>query len=218
VAIVDYGVGNLFSVRQACESSGLEASITHSRTAILSAEAVILPGVGAFGDAMEQLRRLNLIGVLEEIGASDKPLLGVCLGMQVLMENSEEFGAHRGLGLLKGSVVRLRGEAGEGRRIKVPHVGWNRLEKSPAARDPWEGTLLQGLPDGVHMYFVHSYYAKPLDGSVVLATTPYGPQRFASVLQYRNIFACQCHPERSGPAGLTVYRNLALRRCGGTHR
>jgi glutamine amidotransferase len=210
VAIVDFGLGNLFSVLRACQRAGLEAAITSDKDLIAQAAALILPGVGAFGDAMEALTRLDLIPLLREAAQGNKPLLGICLGMQLLMSESHEFGRHRGLGLIEGEVVRLdHGQLG-GRRLKVPHVGWNRL--APAA--PWQGTLLRGLPAGEFMYFVHSFYARPAQAEVALATTTYGPVDFCSCLGRGNIFACQFHPERSGPQGLRLYANLAARIAG----
>ena len=214
VAIVDYGMGNLFSVKQACERAGLRARITPAPAALLEASAVILPGVGAFGDAIAALRRSGLDEALREVAASGKPLLGICLGMQLLMSQSAEFGAHRGLGIIPGDVVRLDApteEAGTGmngaRRSKVPQIGWNQID----AAAPWEGSLLEGLADGAHMYFVHSFYARPGDPEVRLSTTRYGPTTFCSSLRSGSIFACQFHPERSGPLGLRIYQNFAAR-------
>ena len=210
VAIVDYGMGNLFSVKHACEHAGLQATITSSRAEVLAADAVIVPGIGAFSDAMETLRRHDLVTALQEIAASDKPLVGICLGMQLLMTESFEFGRHAGLDIIPGSVVRFQDPQGSTGPLKVPEVCWNPLCRVKSETgDPWANTLLRGLPDGVFMYFVHSYYCQPEDRSVALSTTHYGDIEFCSSLRYRNIFACQCHPERSGPLGLQVYRNLA---------
>ena len=218
VAIVDYEMGNLFSVRQACEQAGLQAVITSSPQEILAADAVLLPGVGAFGDAMETLTRLDLVSVLRDISASPKPLVGICLGMQLLMTESHEFGRHCGLGIIEGAVVRLE-ECVEGHRaFKVPQVGWNRIYtmSSGSHKDgdevsdmPWESPLLGGLPNGEYMYFAHSFYPKPVDSSVVVSNTRYGDIEFCSSLRSGSVFACQFHPERSGPAGLRIYRNLA---------
>jgi glutamine amidotransferase len=220
VAIVDYGMGNLFSVKHACESVGLTAVMTSSPEVLCSASAVILPGVGAFGDAMQALRRLQLTGPLREVAASGRPLLGICLGMQLLMTESSEFGRHRGLGLIEGDVVRLGAESDNGaRRVKVPQVGWNRITPAPTAG--WEGSLLEGVPDGAYMYFVHSFYVRPAEAGVALSRTRYGPTEFCSSVSLGSLFACQFHPERSGPQGLQVYRSLAARlsphpvRCDG---
>jgi glutamine amidotransferase len=212
-AIVDYGMGNLFSVKHACEHAGLVATITSSPHEILSADAVILPGVGAFGDAMDSLAGLDLIATLKEFAASSKPLVGICLGLQLLMTESYEFGRHVGLGLLPGSVVRFEDPRGaDGTLLKVPQVCWNQVYRSgPDDNDPWAGTLLEGVPDGVYMYFVHSYYVRTTDASTCIGKTSYGDIEFCSALAHRNIFALQCHPERSGSYGLQVYRNLATR-------
>lgn len=210
VVIVDYCVGNLFSVKNVCEYVGLQASITASRQDILKADAVILPGVGAFGDAMDRLRQLGLVDTLQQIATSSKPLVGICLGMQLLMAESFEFGRHAGLGIIPGSVVRLENPISDKGVLKVPEVCWNRMQRPKTkGGNSWAGSLLDGLPDRVFMYFVHSFYCKPEDPSLTLSTTQYGHIEFCSSLQHRNIFACQCHPERSGPQGLVVYRNLA---------
>lgn len=208
VAIVDYGMGNLFSVKHACEHAGLSATITSSRDALLSASAVIVPGVGAFGDAMEALRARDLVPVLRDVADSGKPLLGICLGMQLLMAESHEFGVHRGLGIIPGDVVRLAaGLDAHAGRVTVPQVGWNRLRRRPGAA--WEGSPLQGLPDGAFMYFVHSFHVRPADASMVLSVTRYGSTEFCSSLRRGAVFACQFHPERSGPLGLQIYRTVA---------
>jgi len=223
VAIVDYGMGNLFSVKEACREVGLTAEITSSQQDILNADAVILPGVGAFGDAMNTLDKLDLASVLQEIAASSKPLVGICLGMQLLMTESHEFGRHRGLGIIEGEVLRLQVWADGARTLKVPQVGWNRIHE-PDRADPdaghgpnhidWDETLLSGLPDGGYLYFVHSFYASPVDESVVTSITKYGPVEFCSSLQFGSVFACQFHPERSGLQGLKVYQNLARSLAG----
>ena len=200
VAIVDYGMGNLFSVQQALAHVGLEATITAEAGRLMSADAVILPGVGAFGDAMAELTRRDLVTPLREAVASGKPVVGICLGMQLLMSESLEFGRHRGLGFIEGDVVRLTGP-------KVPQVGWNRIW--PVDRGSWDGTLLEGLPEGAYFYFVHSFYVRPMEAALTLSTTRYGSVEFCSSLRRGNVFACQFHPERSGPAGLALYRNLA---------
>ena len=171
----------------------------------MDSDAVILPGVGAFGDAMAALRRLDLVRPLQDIAVSDTPLIGICLGVQLLMAESFEFGRHKGLEMIKGTVVRFDHPVEEGRELKVPQVGWNRIKQA----HPWSNTLLEGLADGEFMYFVHSFIVQPEDPNVILSTSRYGQIEFCSSLQYRNIFACQFHPERSGPKGLQIYRNLA---------
>ncbi len=222
VAVVDYGLGNLFSVLNACQFVGLEPVVTRSRQDILKADVVILPGVGAFGDAMDCLRRLDLVSPLRDVAASNTPLVGICLGMQLLMNESSEFGTHEGLGIVAGSVVRFENPVGQsGHRsvcqpLKVPQVGWNRVygpsatePRGGAANNPWNGSPLDGLNEGDHVYFTHSFYARPDDRGVVLSLSRYGDIEFCSSLRARNVFAFQFHPERSGPTGLAIYRNLA---------
>ena len=218
VAIVDYGMGNLFSVGRACERAGLQPVIASSPQEIIAADAVVLPGVGAFGDAMEMLTRLDLASSLRDIAASPKPLLGICLGMQLLMTESQEFGRHRGLGIIEGEVVRLEASVEGQRLLKVPQVGWNRINAMGSGRHngggdvtgtPWASSLLEGVGDGEYMYFVHSFYPKPVDTRAVVSTTRYGDIEFYSSLRLGGVFACQFHPERSGPAGLRIYQNLA---------
>ncbi len=209
VAIVDYGLGNVFSVLRACERVGLQAQLTQNRQDILAAPAVILPGVGAFGDAMNTLTRLDLVSVIQEVAISGTPLLGICLGLQLLMSESQEFGQHKGLGVIKGDVIRLETATTGALALKVPQVGWNHIAPS-SAKDSmhWEDTLLKDVPSGEFMYFVHSFYVRPIDNAVILSQTQYGSNLFCSSVQQKNVFACQFHPERSGPAGLRIYQNL----------
>ncbi len=219
VAIVDYGMGNLFSVTRACEHVGIRATITSSRQEILYADAVILPGVGAFGDAMASLNRLDLVSPLRDFALSQKPMIGICLGMQLLMTESSEFGRRRGLGIIDGPVVGFANPVGSCRMLKVPQVGWNRIFRRPdnqvlvdgdtSAGDPWWDSPLAGLSEGEFMYFVHSFFAKPEDFRSVLSISRYGDVEFCSSLKHHNVFACQFHPERSGPWGLQIYHNLA---------
>lgn len=205
VAIVDYGLGNLFSVKNACEHVGLRATITSSRTDILTAGAVLLPGVGAFGDAMQTLHKLDLVTVLHDVAASGKPLIGVCLGIQLLMTESYEFGRHKGLGLVEGDVMRLDEPEEDGRALKIPQIGWNRIR----ATGNWAGSLLEDVENDSYMYFVHSFVARPQDREVVLSNSNYGDFEFCSSLKKGNIFACQFHPERSGRQGLKLYQKIA---------
>lgn len=210
VAIINFGMGNLFSVKQACLHVGLHAIITSSKKDILSSKAVILPGVGAFGDAIESLENLDLIDILHET-AFTKPFIGICLGMQLLMTESFEFGHHKGLGIIEGSVRQFNfSRLFTVRKPKVPHIGWNHIIKPKnKTENIWEETLLDGLQDGEFMYFVHSYLVQPDDESLCLSITDYGGIEFCSSFYYKNIFACQFHPERSGPMGLKIYENLA---------
>lgn len=210
VAIVDYGLGNLFSVKQACTFVGLNSIITNSKKDILDADAAILPGVGAYGDAMLTLHRLDLVSVLHDIAESPKPLFGICLGLQLLMTESYEFGHHKGLGIIEGPVIRFDAPKEKERILKVPQIGWNRIFP-PANGLRWHGTLLDGIDEGEYMYFVHSYIVQPQESNVILSTSRYGQIEFCSSIQHRNVFACQFHPERSGTKGLQIYNNLANR-------
>lgn len=207
VVIVDVGMGNLFSVKQACAVAGLRAETSSDPEDVARADALILPGVGAFGDAMEALRALRLTEPLRAAAREGKPILGICLGLQLLMERSHEFGAHTGLGLVPGEVVRFDKPQGPRGPLKVPQVGWNRVWRTEAA-DPWAGLPLEGTPDGAAFYFVHSYHARPPPG-VEVAWATYGDTRFCAALRSGNVFAVQFHPERSGPAGLQLYQRWA---------
>lgn len=218
VAIVDFGMGNLFSVAQACQKVGLSADITSSGKQILASNAIILPGVGAFGDAIGTLQKLDLVGPLIDFAASGRPLVGICLGMQLLMEESHEFGRHKGLGLISGEVVPLEPSSTGNRTFKIPQIGWNRIYSGQGTSfgagfedsvSNWMTPHLEGVPQGEYMYFVHSYITQPADIGVVVANTTYGETEFCSGLHSNNIFACQFHPERSGEHGLRIYNNLA---------
>jgi imidazole glycerol-phosphate synthase subunit HisH len=208
-AIVDYGMGNLFSVQSACAEAGLDAVITAQPEEIARARALILPGVGAFGEAMRRLREHGLDDALREFAGSGKPFFSICLGMQLLFDESEEFGASKGLGLLRGRVVRLPGRQ-PGVAYKVPSIGWNSIRLArDTGRCGWSEAPLAGIPADEHFYFVHSYYVRPDDPGVVHTTTRYAGIEYVSSLARDNLFACQFHPERSGSAGLRIYRNLA---------
>jgi glutamine amidotransferase len=196
IVIVDYGVGNLRSVQKGLERVGATAVVSDDLASLDAAQGVILPGVGAFGDGMDNLVARRLVEpVLRQVEAG-KPLLGICLGMQLLFEESEEMGRHQGLGLLPGRVVRF--PDGD---LKVPHIGWNQLLDA-------RGGILQGIQDGAYAYFVHSYYALPEDPADVLATTEYGLE-FASVVGRGKILGAQFHPEKSQEVGLRLLENFA---------
>ena len=197
IAIIDYNAGNLKSVEKALVSLGEECVITRDREQLLSADKVILPGVGAFGDAMEQLRKYNLDKVIREIVDKGTPFLGICLGLQLLFESSEESPEIEGLAILKGKILRIPDKEG----LKIPHIGWNSLKY------PNEGRLFQGIPEDSYVYFVHSYYLKAEDESIVRATTEYSTLIHASV-EKNNIFACQFHPEKSSEVGLQILKNF----------
>ena len=217
VAIVDYGLGNLFSIKHACAKVGLKGEITSSKKLLLNADAVILPGVGAFGDAIGALRRLDLIDLIKDISESDKPLIGICLGLQLFFSESYEFGSHKGLDIIKGEVVRFGNPRDQYGYLKVPQVCWNRIyppngevfgKENGDLTPDWNITLLEGIEVGSFMYFVHSYYAIPKNSSVVISKTKYGHIQFCSGLKKGNIYGFQFHPERSGDNGLRIYHNL----------
>jgi glutamine amidotransferase len=197
---VDYGVGNLRSVQKALERVGARAVVTSQASVLDEAQGVVLPGVGAFGDGMDQLRARHLVEPVLRQVEEHKPLLGICLGMQLLFEESEEMGTHQGLGLLPGRVARF--PEGE---LKVPHIGWNQLQM--AGGGP-EMALLEGIAGGSHAYFVHSYYAAPEEPDDVLATTDYGLP-FAAVVGRGRVFGAQFHPEKSQDVGLRMLENFS---------
>jgi imidazole glycerol-phosphate synthase subunit HisH len=197
IAIVDYGMGNLRSVQKAFEKLGCPAEITNHAQRIQQAEKIVVPGVGAFRDAMDELRRRDLIAPIVEAIDQGKPFLGICLGLQLLMTVSEEDGEHAGLDIIPGRVVRFRPPAG----LKVPHMGWNQLH----ARRPVP--LLAGAPDVANVYFVHSYYVAPDDPDVIAAETDY-PTPFTSMIWRDNVYACQFHPEKSQSFGLRILQNF----------
>ena len=196
IAIVDYGVGNLFSLRCSLESLGLDTIVTSDPTVIRNAERVILPGVGAFGDAVDKLRATGLDQTVLEEAAHGKPLLGICLGMQLLFEKGYEFGEHDGLGLLHGSVVPMQGAIPP--ELKIPQMGWNALIRKRSH------PLLKDVKEGDCVYFVHSFYSADCDDSLV-ATTEYGKELTALVAK-DNVMGCQFHPEKSGNVGLKILR------------
>lgn len=196
VGIIDYGVGNLFSLQSSFKAIGEAAFVSGDAAKLAEADRLVLPGVGAFADAAKKLRQSGLDGFVREQAAAGKPLLGICLGMQMLFEKSYEYGEHEGLGLLRGSVIPMAGRlAGD---LKIPHMGWNRLQVTG-------GKLLQNV-DGEYVYFVHSYFAEGCDKSLA-AVTEYGIPLTAAVEQ-GNVFGCQFHPEKSGNVGLTILRNF----------
>ena len=209
VCIIDYKMGNLFSVQRVCEHAGVHAIITNLASKVMEANGLILPGVGAFGDAMKNLKDLDLILSIKDFIASGRPFLGVCLGMQLLMSESEEFGHHQGLDVIKGSVVRFPQSQDNG-KMKVPQVGWNQIFPARGLSERfWANTPLRNLESGEYMYFVHSYYVKPQKEDGVLSKTNYAGVEYCSSFLYKNIFATQFHPERSAAAGIQIYKNWA---------
>ncbi len=198
IAVIDYDAGNLKSVEKALLSLGEEVLVTRDRQELLHADKVILPGVGHFGDAMEKLRSFGLVDVVKEIAQSGKPFLGICLGLQLLFERSEEAPGVEGLGILKGEILRIPDDRG----LKVPHIGWNSLKLQN------QGRLFRGLKEEPYVYFVHSYYLKAAEPQIVKAVTEYGVRIDASVEQ-GNVFACQFHPEKSSRTGLAILNNFS---------
>ena len=198
IAIIDYDAGNIRSVEKALQYLGEETVCTGERDVILQADKVILPGVGAFGDAMKKLRNRKLDEVIWEVVENKTPFLGICLGLQLLFESSEESKGIDGLGILPGRIVRLP----EAKGLKVPHVGWNSLHF------PSEGTLFHGIAEGAYVYFVHSFYLQAEEAATVKATTQYGVTVHASV-ERDNVFACQFHPEKSSDTGLRILNNFS---------
>ena len=197
VAIIDYDAGNIKSVQKAIEYLGEDVIITRDPEVILNASRVILPGVGAFGDAMEKLHKYNLVDVIKEVVKREIPFLGICLGLQLLFEKSDETPGVQGLGILKGEIKRIP-DNGE---LKIPHIGWNSLSY------PNKGRLYDGISEESYVYFVHSYYLDAEDKNIVVATTEYGTTIHASVEQ-GNVFACQFHPEKSSSVGLKILDNF----------
>ena len=197
IAIIDYDAGNIKSVEKALVLLGQDVVITRDRDTILTADKVILPGVGAFGDAMGKIRQYGLESVIHEVVEKKTPFLGICLGLQLLFERSDETPGVEGLGILKGEILRIPDCPG----LKIPHMGWNSLEFQN------EGRLFKGLPEQPYVYFVHSYYLKAEDEAIVTATTEYSTHIHASV-EKDNVFPCQFHPEKSSDVGLKILRNF----------
>ena len=197
IAIIDYDAGNIRSVEKAMLYLGQETAVTRDRDVILGADKVILPGVGSFGDARGKIRQYGLEGVIHEVAEKQTPFLGICLGLQLLFERSDESPGVSGLGILEGEVLRIP----ERPELKIPHMGWNSLTF------PRRGRLFSGVPEEPYVYFVHSYYLKAADEGIVTASADYGAHIHASV-EKGNVFACQFHPEKSGDVGLQILKNF----------
>ena len=197
IAIIDYDAGNIKSVEKAMQLLGQEVIITRDRETIMNADKVILPGVGAFGDAMSKLRQYGLDEVIRDVTAKGTPFLGICLGLQLLFERSDETPGVEGLGILKGEILRIPDKEG----LKIPHMGWNSLHLQN------DGRLFRGIEEDAYVYFVHSYYLKAKEEQIVKATTEYGAHIHASV-EMDNVFACQFHPEKSSDVGLRILKNF----------
>lgn len=197
-AIIDYDAGNIRSVEKALQALGEETVVTRDRDSILKADRVILPGVGAFGDAMGKLKSYGLDSVIKEVVAAGTPFLGICLGLQLLFERSDESEGVEGLGILPGEILRIPDEPG----LKIPHIGWNSLSF------PNSGRLFKGISEDAYVYFVHSYYLTAKDKEIVTAQTEYGSTVIHASVEKDNVFACQFHPEKSSDVGLAILRNF----------
>jgi glutamine amidotransferase len=205
IVIVDYKLGNLFSIEQACKKVGLNTIVTSEKKLISKANSIILPGVGAFGDAMTNLRKLDLISPLNDAVSANISIFGICLGMQLLFEESEEYGIHKGLGFLKGEVKRMP-RLVNNYKLKVPNIGWNTIYQD--SKNKWLDTPLFNIKQREFMYFVHSFYTMPDDHSDILTYTNYQEFVFCSSVKKNNICAFQFHPEKSGEKGLSIYYNI----------
>lgn len=198
IAIIDYDAGNLKSVEKALQALHQEVLVSRDSSEILAADKVILPGVGSFGDAMSNLDKFGLVDTIKKVADNNTPLLGICLGLQLFFERSDETPGAEGLNILKGEILRIPPKEG----LKIPHMGWNSLEINPEAR------LFKGIPNHSYVYFVHSYYLKAADEKIVAASTEYSTHIHASV-EKGNIFACQFHPEKSSDVGLQILKNFS---------
>jgi imidazole glycerol-phosphate synthase subunit HisH len=210
IVVVDFQMGNLFSVSQALTRAGARPQVSGDPITVAEAGAIVLPGVGAMPDAMRALDASGLSGALRHAAAKGTPLLGICLGMQLLMSHGSEFEEHDGLGIVPGRVLRFPDRDAAGARVRVPHIGWNAVEPTRDANE-LRGTPLEPIGAGADMYFVHSYYVEPADPSVVRAQTEYAGIRFCSVLASGEIWGMQFHPERSGDCGLGIYEGFVRR-------
>lgn len=205
VVVMDYGVGNLLSVTRALEHCGASAKISSEPAEIRGAERLVLPGVGAFESCMASLRESGLREPLLEFIGSGRPLLGICVGMQMMLERSEEFGVHPGLGIIKGKVARIADTDTEGRKLKIPHIGWSPLVAPAGASEArWRGTVLEDVPPRAAAYFVHSFAALPTEPADCLAVTLYGGQPITAAIARDNVTGTQFHPEKSGAVGLRM--------------
>ena len=209
IVIIDYDCGNLFSIQRALTELGVPSTISRDSAVIAKADKVILPGVGAFGLGMDNIRRYGLLNVLNDCAASGKPILGICLGMQLLMRESYEFGHHQGLHWIAGQVTKLKHEQPGEEPVKIPHIGWSPIDFDPSLSDQ-PGGPFRGLNNGTYMYFLHSFFVTTDDPQHSIASTSYEANKFCSVCRKENIVGVQFHPEISGPSGLRLLQNFVL--------
>lgn len=203
IVVIDYGIGNIKSIKNAFEALGVEVILSREKDAILNADGVVLPGVGAFSHGMNNLIEYGLDDIIREYVKTNKPLLGICLGMQMMMEESEEFGITKGLGLIKGRVIKI--PVDQTKKIKLPHISWNEIKDKSV---DWEDTILEDVPRDSNMYFVHTFVAKPDHEDNILSVTEYANVEFCSSVKKDNIYGCQFHPEKSATKGLGIIKNF----------
>lgn len=209
VAIIDYQMSNLFSVQNACETLGIDAQITTDPNIVRKSDGAILPGMGAFGEAMRYLDSQGLSNAIKTFIQEGKPFIGVCLGLQLLFDESEEFGMHKGLGVMKGAVKKFPAQNSQKEQIKIPQIGWNQISTPLTRSTKWKQSPLEQLKDGSFMYFVHSFYVDPADTNDIIAETTYEGFTYCSAVQKDNVFATQFHPEKSGKDGVGIYESWA---------
>lgn len=207
ISIVDYGIGNLLSVARAFQKCGAEVEFVDTPSAIDGAKKLVLPGVGAFANGMDGLRERGIVDALRSYARSGRPFLGICLGMQLLMDVSEEFGEHEGLGLIPGRVKAIEPTAADGTPHKIPHIGWNALQPAAAVQS-WDRTILSDVERGSYAYFVHSFAVVPDAEEYRLADCDYDGRRISAAVRHENVYGCQFHPEKSGQTGLRVVQSF----------
>ena len=207
ITVIDYGVGNLFSISKAFEYFGVDVNLIDNPKEILKADRLVLPGVGAFANGFYELERRNLVDAIKNYLRFERPLLAICLGMQFLLESSQEFGHHEGLGVLPGETIPIPNSCANGRPQKIPHIGWSQL-MLPASRKDWKKTILEDVTPQDYYYFIHSFMANPLNNSNRLADYIYGKHRISAVVKKKGIMGCQFHPEKSGKIGLKMLKKF----------
>jgi glutamine amidotransferase len=207
ISVIDYGVGNLLSVQRGFDNCGAEVNFVSTPAEILAAEKLVLPGVGAFPNAMASLSNLGLVSAIQDFSLTGRPMLAICLGMQLLLDESEEFGKTEGLGIIEGLVTSVPNTDALGAKQKIPHIGWNELH-TRQIKENWQDSILNGLSSGAATYFVHSYMATPKNQENLLAYTPYGATDVPAVITKNYVTGCQFHPEKSGEVGLSILKRF----------